>query len=187
MSHTIAKLNYVFKIFKRIRSSLTTKSAIMVFKAKFLSYINYILLISTLASKRDMRKIQVLQNAGIRCVFNLPKRNNVDGHHVKLGTLHVEQRQKLFVLIHMYKRSLDMPYPVPQNDDGIQTRSSNKILFNLPTPKSDRFLKSFAYKGVVDWNSLSSEEQLVGDTDQFKNQQKKQMLLVEQALYGPTT
>lgn len=47
MSHTIAKVNQVLKIFKRIRSSLTTRSAIMVFKAKFLTYINYILLVST--------------------------------------------------------------------------------------------------------------------------------------------
>lgn len=136
MTHTVTKLNYILRIFKRIRPSLTARSAILVFKSKFLTYINYMLIMPTLASKKDMKKIQTLQNACIRCVFRLPKRSYVDSYLVKLNVLHIEQRRHLTILMHMYKRSLDMPYPTPHGD-GIQTRSSNKIIFNLPKPNSD--------------------------------------------------
>lgn len=186
MTSTITKLNYILKIFKRIRPSLTIGSASMVFKAKVLSYINYILLISTLASKKDLKKIQTLQNVGIRYVFNLPKRCNVDEYHVKLNVLHVEQRRQLTVLLHMYKKSLDMPYPSP-SDAGASTRSSGKILFYPPKPNSDKFLKSFVYNGAVGWNNLSPEEQLVQDIDLFKIQQKRKLLAIQKALFKSTS
>lgn len=183
VARTVSKLNYILRTFKIVRPSLTTRSAIMVFKAKFLSYINYAMLILTLASKKDIKKLQTLQNNGIRCVFNLPKRCNVDDLHVRLNTLHIERRMQLTVLIHMYNKSLDMPIPTPHGN-GIYTRSSNKILFSLPRPNIDRYRKSFAYMGAVDWNNLSCEEQLVQNTDLFKSQQKKKLLAIEKAFFG---
>lgn len=56
MTDTIRKLNYVLSIFKRVRSSLTFKSAIKIFKAKFLSYIDYPFLVSYMASAADVKK-----------------------------------------------------------------------------------------------------------------------------------
>lgn len=68
MTDTISKLNYVLYIFKRVGTPLTLNSAKAISQSKFLSYINYIHLFLYLASKKDNKKLQTLQNDCIRCI-----------------------------------------------------------------------------------------------------------------------
>lgn len=88
------------------------------------------------------------------------------------------------MLTYMYKKSLDIPFPAPSKNVGTQTRSSRKITFTLPKPNSDRYRNSFAYAGVIIWNGLSADEQLVHDMDLFKIQQKRRLLALEKEEYG---
>lgn len=118
-------------------------------------------------NKKDLKRLQTLQNTVIRCVFKLSKRQNVDKYHVQLRTLHVENWRLLTILKYMYGESLQLPQPVVQADE-IRTRSSNKNLFTPPTPLTDKFRKSFVCSGAVAWNNLTAEEQLAQDIDIFK-------------------
>lgn len=84
------------------------------------------------------------------------------------------------MLTHMYSQSLDSSIVMNMTDRS--TRSSGKILFKLPMPRS-KFLNSFVYSGASAWNNLTLEEQMVPDLDQFKRNQKKKTLELEKSLY----
>lgn len=129
--------------------------------------------------------LKTAKNNCIRCVYNLPKKTNVDKHHCWLKTLHVEKSVMLLTLTHMDMKSLDLPVPppIPLDTSRSLTHSSGKILFTLPRPRSNKFLNSFAYKGAVAWNNLLLEEQMVPDLDQFKRAQKRKLLEIAALQY----
>ena len=54
----------------------------------------------------------------------------------------------------MYDWSLDMSKLKPRSTGGIVTRSSNKKLFKLRKPRTEKYKKCFAYSGMKKWNSL---------------------------------
>lgn len=54
-------------------------------------------------SKKEQSKLQILQNKCIRAILNLPKRTNVDSHHVKLRLLHVENRRNFNLMKYCYR------------------------------------------------------------------------------------
>lgn len=184
MSNTISKMNHALYVFRRIRPALTTRSAIAVFKAKILGYSKYIDIFTYLASKKENKKMQTMQNECIRCIFNLPKRANVDAMHCRLRTLHVENGRLLSLLVHMYKKTLTRDDSLFHVEHGIATRSSEKIMFRIPRPRVEIFRKSFVYQGMLHWNNLSSEEQLIPDVDHFKIAMKRKFLEMERASYG---
>lgn len=90
LSDTVSKLNNILYIFRKVCPALSLKASIAILKSKFISYIDYIWLFSYLLSKKDLKKLQVLQNSCIRCVYKLPRHANVDNHHCILKMLHVE-------------------------------------------------------------------------------------------------
>lgn len=183
-SDTVSKLNCVLHTFRKIRPSLSFKAAIAVLKAKFISYIDYILFFSYLLSKKDFKKLQVLQNHCIRCVFKLPSRSNVDSHHAKLKMLHLENRRHLFLMTYMYRQSQALPDP-SLHLDGTTTRSSLKRNFPIPMSHNSRYEKSHLNQGRLSWNDLPLETQRLPDIYLFKRHLRKHLLDSELALYGP--
>lgn len=105
LNDTINKLNNTLRIFKLIRPTLTTKAAILVFKSKFLSLMEYTLLFSYSMRKKDCKRLQTIQNRFIRCALKLPKRTNVDNHHCSLSILHVDNRKYLNLMSYMYYKT----------------------------------------------------------------------------------
>lgn len=182
LNKTLNKLNNTLRIFRMIRQSLTTRAAIMVFKAKVLSLLDYILIFTYTISKKNFKKLQTIQNNFIRCTMKLPKRTNVDHMHCHLNILHVTNRRYLLLMKYMYYKSrfTHIEETAPQR---ITTRQMEKITFSPNTPTTDKFANSLAYTGPTLWNNLSSEEQFLRDAQSFKNVLKKRLLESEKALY----
>lgn len=183
-SNTFSKLNGVLYIFRGIRSSLCLKASIAVLKAKFIPYIDYILLFSYLFSKKDFKKLQVLQNNCIRIAFGLSKRTNVDGLHCKLGLLHVEHRRYLLLMSYMYRQAAYLPH-ITQANDMVSTRASHKRNFKVMRPVHTKYEKSHLHQGHLLWNELSLEYQNMPDLSWFKRRLKNHLLEVEKSSYLP--
>lgn len=95
----------------------------------------------SLASKKDYKKLQTIQNCALRCVFKLPKRSNVDSYHCKIRTLHVDNRRYLLLMMYMYRLTLARDF-CPASSQALHTRSSVKLNFHLIRPKNSEFEKS---------------------------------------------
>lgn len=133
-------------------------------------------------SKKSIKKLQVIQNNFIRNALNLPGRTNVDAAHCTLKVLHVENRRylNLMHLMHIRSRNAEIEPVPPQR---VHTRQSDKLIFKLVKPMSEKYAKSLAYIGPKLWNELSPEEQLINDADTFKRTLKKRLSESELALY----
>lgn len=130
---TVSKLNNILYIFRKIQPSLSLKASIAILKAKFISYIDYIILFSYMLSRKAFKKLQTLQNHCIRIAFCLPKRSNVDGLHCRLKLLHLEHKRHLVLMLYMYKQSRLLP-DHPQTASTVNTRSSLKRNFPICRP-----------------------------------------------------
>lgn len=181
-SDQFSKLNHLSYLLAKVRPYLTTKAAALVFKSKFLAYLDYVSLFSYSFSKKDQSRLQVIQNKCIRTIYQLPRRTNVDAHHVYMGILHVDNRRYLHLMKYCFYETLDIHNL--QDHAAIMTRQTDKILLKVEHPYSEKFKRSFVYRGPVLWNSLTAEEQLVNDIDLFTRRQKRKLLEAEKALYS---
>lgn len=150
-SSTFSKLNNILHTFRKIRPCLSLRGAIAVLKAKFVSYIDYVLIFSFLFSNKDFKKLQTLQNHCIRCVFCLPKRTNVDSYHCKLNLLHLNNRRYLTLMSYMYHQAQTLPEPSSRLV-GTSTHSSLKRNFPIVRATCSRFEKSHLNQGRLFWN-----------------------------------
>lgn len=110
-SETVSKLSFIIGVFRRIRPSLTLIAAKTIFKTKFLPDLDYIALLTYSMSKRNSKKLQVLQNNIIRTVYQLPSRANADSYHCSLNTLHYENRRYYFLMIYVQEIERIEPSP----------------------------------------------------------------------------
>lgn len=163
-SDLYSKLNYLSYILAKVRPYLTKKAAALVFKSKFLSYIDYASLFAYSFSKKDQARLQTIQNKCIRTIYRLPKQTNVNAHHIFLRLLHVESRRYLHLMKFCFQETLQLENL--QVRPVISTRQSDKILLKVEHPNTEQFRKSFVYMGPLLWNSLTAEEQY---TNNFVN------------------
>lgn len=172
-----------------MRPSLTQRAAIPIFRAKYLALADYASLFMSFLSNKCLKKLQVLQNACLRCVFKKPKRTNMDTYHCKLNVLHIVNRNYLNLLAYMHKkvrtlygyRASGVVDPGPASDVRMVTRSQCKITMYPNRPTSDRYSKSFVYQGAIEWNRLTLETQSIDDCGAFKKSIKRMLLNQEQA------
>lgn len=115
--------------------------------------------------------------------FSAVKTDKCPQFHCKANVLHVENRRSLLLLLNMFKLA-NAPDFCPAVTDSMGTRSHDRINFTIPRPTSDKFLKSYYYKGRSLWNRLPAEDQGLPDSNWFKRRVKPRLLVEEIALYG---
>ena len=150
----IANASSKLKQFQRMRSFLDTRAAVLVYKSMLLPLLEYgdIFLSATTAENR--KKLQVLQNKGLRCALNKGIEMSSDDLHeeVKLHKLALRREQHLLNFMHDWAR--DPGKLKAKSRSSIKTRSQNKKLLYTKKPRSEKFRKSFAYQGPMRWNRL---------------------------------
>ena len=150
----ISNVSSKLKQFRRMRSFLDTRAAVLVYKSMLLPLLEYgdIFLSATTAENR--KKLQVLQNKGLRCALN--KDAYVDSEELhdeaKLSKLKIRRDQHL--LNFMYDWAQNPKRLKIRSKGSVKTRSHNKKLIYLKKPKTMKFKNSFAYQGPMKWNCL---------------------------------
>ena len=144
ISSMLAKL----KQFQRIWSFLTVKAAVMMYKNMLLPIIEYGDVFLSATSAINRKKLQTLQNKGLRCALC----KGVDGIssddlHIEAGLLRLNYRREQHLLNFIYDWSLDATKLAVRPEGAGSTRSSQKKLFKFRKPRTEKFKKSFAYKG----------------------------------------
>lgn len=166
MKRLIQKITYKLYLLAKLRPMLTKYAALTIYKSKIMPYIDYNLLLYTSARKQNQQKLQILQNRAIRIILKLPRRSNVDLHHIALKIWHVETRYRYFLLKYAYTLAHTCGEEHLDRRE-ISTRSHDGIPFVIPARCSSKYMNSFAYLSRISWNCLNPEVQLLPTTDAF--------------------
>ena len=140
--------------FRRMRSFLNTKAALLVYKGMMLPVLEYgdIFLLGTSVDNR--KRLQILQNKGLRCALNRGIETSTDDLHKEANLLKLKYRREQHVLNYMYDYAQIIRNRKGKTAGGMKTRSQNKILLKIKRPYTEKFRKCFGYRGPKKWNSL---------------------------------
>ena len=105
----------------------------------------------------NRRRLQILQNKGLRCALNKGIESSNNDIHYEARLHKLKYRREQHVLNYMYDLSLDDKLLRPRPKEGVQVRSHNKRLMKLKRPKTERFKRSLAYVGPTKWNALPQQ------------------------------
>lgn len=164
-----------------LRKYLSVKSALRIFKAMVLPYMEYVFFCISPCSDKDLTKLQRLQNKGLRVCLKLPSRTSVLRLHSDSRLLLVKNKIKLNILkqMHRYINREDCLYKRQMNNIDRYTRSLLGPTFINVFPNSVRFQKSLCGKGFSLWNKLPAFARKIKDKDSFADTLKN-VLFTEQ-------
>ena len=118
--------------------------------------------------KSSILKLQRIQNAAVRVIFSLRKRDSVSYHLTSLHWLSVEQRISFKVLLTTYKCLNDMA-PAPLSD-LLSIKDYSSLLLEVKTffPSSELGRRAFRYFAPRLWNCIPSDIRVLDNIDTFK-------------------
>ena len=140
--------------FRRMRKFLTVKAALMVYKGMLLPILEYGDVFLTGASAVNRKRLQILQNKGLRCALNRDIQTSTSDLHAEASLLRLKFRREQHISNFMYDVAQDSANQKLRPKLSIKTRSSNKVLLRTKRPRTEKFKKSLAYTGPKKWNSL---------------------------------
>ena len=155
---TSQTLGLKLRTFGRVRRFLNTPAALTVYKSTILPIIDYNDHFQMLWNADKLRKLQKMQNLGLRIVYNDQNpRLDEQGLHHKANLTLLKPRRVLHLLSLMYFRARDH-----DNLDNrpIATRQFAKIKFKVINPVIKKAFKSPNYLGAQLWDILPRETQV---------------------------
>ena len=166
--------NRVYQLTK-IRSYVTKKAALLIYKNMILPVLEYGDIFLHSASQKIRKKLQTLQNRALRCALGKDKYYSSDDLHTEARLLKLIDRRHMHMLLHMYQLAQmpDFKLWKSHQPTGTRTRSSKKKLITVRRPKNEKFKRSITYQGPKLWNSLPDYLQKADTYHNFKVQLKK--------------
>ena len=164
----VASVSSKLKQFQRMRSFLTIKAALLVYKSMMLPVLEYGDLFLSAATVKNRRRLQVLQNKGLRCALNRGSDTTTDELHADANLLKLKYRRELHTLNFMYGASSCPNSLVSRGEDVAVTRSCRKKTLKVKRPKTEKFKKSLAYLGPHKWNALPLDLHQATDRWEYK-------------------
>ena len=150
----IANASSKLKQFQRMRSFLDKRAAILVYKSMLLPLLEYSDIFLSATTVENRKKLQILQNKGLRCALNRGVDMSSDDLHEEARLHKLAFRREQHLLHFMHDWAKDPAKLKGKSESLIKTRSQNKKLLNIKKPRTEKFKKSFAYQGPKRWNEL---------------------------------
>ena len=142
------------KQFQRMRSFLNTRAALMVYKNMMLPMLEYGDVFLTATTCVNRKRLQTLQNKGLRCALNKGIETSTDDLHGEANLLKLVYRREQHLLNFMFDLA-QIPTMCQTRASGqVSTRSSKKKLMRVKRPYTQKFKKSLTYQGPKRWNAL---------------------------------
>ena len=168
VSNVLSNASLRLRQLRRMRSFLTTKAATMVYKNMILPIVEYGDVLMFAASAENRRKLQILQNKGLRCALNTDRFTHVTDLHAEVDLLKLKFRREQHLLSLMYDQAQKGHLLSTRKKNCIVTRSHKKKLFKTKRPRTEKFKKSVAYTGPKMWNDLPAEFHQTETKEEFK-------------------
>ena len=169
VNRIISSVSSKLKQFQRMRNFLSIKAAIMVYKSTILPLLEYgdIFMYST--SLLNRKKLQTLQNKGLRCALNKGMETSSKDLHKEAKLLKLQFRREQHLLNFMYDWSADPRKLKTRSINSTTTRSHTKKILKLKKPYTEKYKKCLAYLGPKKWNNLDMVFHSTSTKQQFKS------------------
>ena len=128
--------NRIYQLTK-IRSYITKKAALLIYKNMILPVLEYGDIFLHSASQLIRKKLQTLQNKALRCALSKNKYYSSEDLHIQAKLLKLKDRRHMHILLHMYQLAQmpDFKLWKSHQTTGIKTRSSKKKLIATRRPQ----------------------------------------------------
>ena len=168
VNRIVSTVSSKLKQFQRMRSFLNVRAAVLVYKSMLLPLLEYGDLFLSFTSVENRKKLQTLQNKGLRCALGAEATASSVEIHGEAGLLKLKFRREQHLLNYMYDRAQDPRNLKGKSISTIKTRSQSKKLLRLKKPHTEKFKKSLAYRGPKKWNSLPPNFHYTDSKQQYK-------------------
>ena len=183
VSKIISSVSCKLKHIQRMRSFLTVKAAVLVYKSMLLPVLEYGDILLSATSVINRKKLQTLQNKSLRCALNKGIEYSSAELHEEAEILRLCYRRELHLLNFMYDWSCDPCCLVTNSVSSMVTRSQSKKLLKIKKPRTGKFKKSLAYYGPKKWNALPVELHLADRKATFKTMSRN--LITKSSVCNP--
>ena len=136
VNRVIRSVSDKLKQFQRLRSFLNTRAALLVYKGMILPILEYGDIFFSAASAENRRKLQVLQNRGLRCTLNKGCYDSTAELHSDARLLKLSHRREQHTLNFIYDKAQNVANRKASSKSTINTRSSNKKLLKIKRPRT---------------------------------------------------
>ena len=171
INNTISKAQGRLITLARIRKILDSKTTLLIYKQTILPILDYCCFLMESSTQKKIKKLQPLQNKAIRIVKKLNgyiSTEEMDELHVELHLRLLSDRRKRFMLMLIYKLSLD-DANVNMYRPERMLRTGPKVKMKVPFTDKERVLRSPYYTGTRLWDSLECNVQHSACMHDFKN------------------
>ena len=157
----------------KLKEYWNSETALLIYKSMLLPYFDYADVIFCKVNKRDLDKLQKLQNRCLRICKGVDRRFNMHRVHVQSNVPYLNDRRKAHVCNFMYGRKGNKAL---LNTREIRTRAHDAPVFDVPIPRCEAFKRSVCYQGSSEWNNLPTITRNIDTFIAFKHKQKLNML-----------
>ena len=151
-----------------MRKFLNTKAALLVYKSMLLPMLEYGDIFLSAATVKNRKRLQVLQNKGLRCALGLPIETSTDELHAEANLLKLKYRREIHLFNYMYDVASKGKNLSLRTANAAVTRSQGKRSLKVRRPRTEKFKRSLAYHGPNRWNALPLDIHQAEDKWVFK-------------------
>ena len=138
VNRTISIITAKLKQFKCMRSFLNVKAALMVYKNMLLPILEYGDVFLSAASSLNKKRLQMLQNKGLRCALGKDTDISILDLHEEATLLQLKFRREQHLLNFMYDQAQNPSMLKKGTGYKIRTCSSNKrLLREIPLQRNE--------------------------------------------------
>lgn len=165
VAHKVWELGTIRK-YSTIQMSLTT------YKSTILPYFDYCDIVYTGGQKKQLTKLQRLQNRALKICLIKPQRFSTEDIHRISNTPKLEMRRIAHLNNYAFKLALD---PTNIKVKARETRSSSSKTLITGIVKCAAYQRSCYYMAACSWNNLSHKQRSITSLSLFKKKEKEKM------------
>lgn len=161
---TLSSVNQKVYLLQKIRRSINTNTAVLLFKTMVLPYLEFSNSFLIGCNQREKNKMQRLQNKGLKVALGRERRYNTVDLHREANLLNWEYRARISVCRLIYKHKYNEELLASGND----TRLHEGPVFSMDRPRSEYYKRSVSYESRRLWNTLPGDIRNIDDYNVFK-------------------
>lgn len=178
----VNKMGKALAVVRRCRNHLTPDLRKLVVSSLVLSQLDYCQIVWANTTKKDMSKLQLVQNKAARFALHCPYRTSIHSMHAGLQWLKVEDRMAAALLLSTWSL-LQSKTPADQysklnNNLASHTYVTRRVTegrFSLPKANTNFLRRTVGYRAMKSWNLLPTEIINVTSKRIFKKQIRKHL------------
>ena len=171
----VKKAFYALHFLNRLRDLLPERIKKTLTQTLVLSHVDYCdSLISGLTMKQN-QKLQRIQNACVRYVYNIRRSEHLTAYFKKLKWLKIKERRELhqLTLLHKIIKTGEPSYLAstfrPTHPSHMHnTRSRNNLTLTIPKHRTSSYSNSFLVSAIRSWNKLPTHLRNCSSVSSFK-------------------